>query len=131
LGDKGVEQTHTCSCPDIYNYLSNPYWCFPVTHALARRHRYDAPPKKKDEVRLNFILRPRRRAIFQTGFKGEGVDVSIRHLTPPPLFGVGGGGERFTRGSNFLCSVFFCDNMLFSEFEKKRKKTVATYPIDR
>ena len=41
LGDKGVEQTHTCFCPDMYNYLSNPYWFFPVTHALARR--YDAP----------------------------------------------------------------------------------------
>jgi hypothetical protein len=57
---------------------------------------------------------------------GKGVDVSILHSTPPPSLGLGRGGG-IHRGSNFLCSVFFCDNMLFFEFEK-RKKTVATYP---
>ena len=51
----------------MYNYLSNPYWFFPVTHALARR--YDAPPTLKkrwgsllNERCLNFILRPKQRS---------------------------------------------------------------------
>jgi hypothetical protein len=56
------------------------------------------------------------------GGRGGGVDVSIRHSTPPPSLGLGrGGGGEIHRGSNFLCSVFFCDNMLFFEFEKKKK----------
>ncbi len=53
---------------------------------------------------------------------GKGVDVSIRHSTPPPLFGVGErGGGGFTGDPTFCVLFFSVIICFFFEFKKKKK----------